>query len=252
MREKSPQLIITIFVILFVIIFCSATLGIAYFLFMGSGDVVSEEREVGDFDELVLEGSGNVYITQGDELSLKVEVPEDVLPDITTDVEDSTLTLKRKYSDNRGFFNIDLSWRNEVNYYVTVKDITKLTISGSGLIRSENQLNAANLELIINGSGDMDLDVLASELVVKINGSGNIDLSGEIEKQEISIKGSGNYNAKNLKSKDCEVMISSSGDAHVNVSDNLDIQIDGSGDVTYGGNPEVKQEINGSGSVKKR
>ena len=46
----------------------------------GSGKLITESREVREFDRIVLNGSGEVVITQGDEESLSVETDDNIMP----------------------------------------------------------------------------------------------------------------------------------------------------------------------------
>ena len=59
----------------------------------GEEDLASVTREVGDFDEVVLSGIGELTITQGEKESLTIEAHERLLPKITTEVRDDTLHI---------------------------------------------------------------------------------------------------------------------------------------------------------------
>ena len=53
-----------------------------------------------------------------------------------------------------------------------------------------------------------------------------------------------------LAAKRAKVTVNGSGDATVNVSEELDVRISGSGDVSYIGSPKIKSQVSGSGSVR--
>ncbi len=61
----------------------------------GSGNVVTETRQVSGFNRIDLAGSGEVTIQQGDAESLTIEADDNVLPRLTSEVSNSTLKLDR-------------------------------------------------------------------------------------------------------------------------------------------------------------
>lgn len=208
----------------------------------GSGYVITEERLLSDFDRIVVEGSANVIISQGEEQMVQIEADDNIVPIIETRVRGGELTIdpSRRYRT-----------KQEVNIYITTPAISSLRISGSGNIYGETPITGDVLELAISGSGNMDLEIDYTRLASEINGSGDVLLFGEVNDQEVHISGSGDYHAKELLSQDCYIKISGSGFGEVNVSDRLDAEIRGSGDVVYFGNPQVSSSIRGSGHLIK-
>ena len=54
---------------------CKWTIGVV----RGSGDLVTEEREVSGFDELHFSGMGSLIIEQGDEETLIIEADDNII-----------------------------------------------------------------------------------------------------------------------------------------------------------------------------
>jgi Putative auto-transporter adhesin, head GIN domain len=190
----------------------------------GSGNVVSESRNVSGFTKIDLTGAGEVTIDQNGTEALTIEAEDNLMPKVTSEVVDGTLRLGERS-------NL-ISLTKPVKYRVSVKDLTGLMISGSGTVTAAK--------------------ITSSRLAVDINGSGRVTAGGTVENQDLMISGSGDYQAKDLQTKITTVKISGSGDAAVSVSDSLDIQMSGSGKLTYYGNPpQVTQQISGSGRVSK-
>jgi len=210
----------------------------------GSGDLVTESRDVSGFDRIAVHGSGEVIITQDGTESLTVETDDNVIEYVTTEVKGRTLEL--------GFEDNVLVSPTRLTFNLHLKDLTGLDISGSGEIEAES-IEADRLEIKVSGSGDVRIDSLAAgDVEVKISGSGDVELAGEAAGQDINIGGSGKYHAGDLKSEVVEVSISGSGDATVWATESLDIDISGSGSVTYYGKPSVSTSTSGSGDVKSR
>lgn len=188
-------------------------------LVRGSGNVISEDRDVSGFSKVSISGSGNLFIEQGDEESLTIEAEDNILPLITTRVSRSTLTIKI----NRGIPTKD------PNYYLKVKDLASISISGSVSVSCPS-LNT-------------------DSLVIKSSGSGNITLAGTVDSQDIESSGSFKYYAEELKSSSCVIDASGSGELTVNVIDDLNITASGSVKVTYIGSPSITQKTSGSATI---
>ena len=191
----------------------------------GSGQVTTETRQVAGFTKVELSGTGELTIEKTGTESLTISAEDNILPLLTSEVSGDTLVLGTKP-------NAEIVPSKPITYSLTVKDLTGLSVSGSGNVRAS----------------DLTTDSLSS----KISGSGTITASGTVGAQDLDISGSGGYRAEQLTSRSVKARISGSGNASVLVSDTLDVTISGSGTLTYSGDPNVTQEISGSGKLIKK
>ena len=248
----------------------------------GSGEVITESRDVSNFERVDLQGIGNLEIVQGDEESLTITADDNLMQYITTEVVGDTLEIGMKP-------NLSLDPSRTIEYKLVLKSVTSIALSGFGNINSEGltgdelevkltgsgDIMLGNLEsetllvrisgfgdfeaqtisadrptLEITGSGDITVDELtAKDLAVKISGFGDADLSGTTVDQDVQLLGSGNYNAEDLASESAVVKITGFGKATLWATENLDINITGSGDVNYYGSPRITQSMSGFGKV---
>jgi hypothetical protein len=210
----------------------------------GSGNVVSESRQVSNFDSIAFSGSGDVIITQGDAEGIKIEAEDNLIPYIRTEVRGKTLHI---YFDPRDLVMVHAN--KVMRFHVSMKQVVGLDLSGSGTIYSES-VTTDNLDINISGSGETTIDNLkADRLAIDISGSGKCKLTGGVTTEKLVISGSGNCNSSALSSKDVTINVSGSGKAMVMAADNLDVSISGSGDVLYSGHPQISQKITGSGKI---
>ena len=177
----------------------------------GSGNLITESRDISNIDRVDLNGSGNVIITQGGEESLTVETDDNMMQYVSTEVRDGTL-----YLGFEGRVSKDQTLSpTRLRFTLTVKNLTGMGVSGSGEI-STDSLDTERLEVSIGGSGEVQVDsLIAKEVEVRINGNGDMELAGEATGQDISINGSGQYDAKDLRSETVKVNIGGSGNATV-------------------------------------
>ena len=210
----------------------------------GSGEIIRETRDVSGFNEIDLSGSGEIFLTQGEEISFEIESDDNILKKIETIVRGKKLFIKHKDSWDC------LKPSDSINIYVTMPEIKGVKISGSGKLRSENKILAEDLDIIISGSGKVDLDIEAKVIDADVSGSGDFDLSGQAEKLDFNLSGSGNLRAFDLKTQDVKIKISGSGRAEVYAQETLDIILSGSGKAYYKGRPVLSQNISGSGKIE--
>jgi hypothetical protein len=214
--------------------------GISYI--RGSGNVITEEREVSGFDSVDMSGFGEIFITQGDTESLTIETDDNLMQYIKSEVRGNTLYLEFEE-------NTIPNPSSKITFRLNVVDLAALDLAGAGSFNIES-LETPSLEITFSGAGDIDLNSLVADRVsTRISGAGDVSVSGEVGIQNIHIEGAGKYSAPDLKSSEATVQIEGLGNVVIWVIDALDLTIDGAGNVDYYGNPTVSQSIEGGGSI---
>jgi hypothetical protein len=209
----------------------------------GSGNLVSEERQVSGFDEVSVSGEGELVLVQGNEEVLTIQTDDNLLAFIRSEVHNGRLSI--------GPRNVNLRGSERIRYQLKLKKMNALESSGSGKIEA-NSIKADRLALRVSGSGKMNVAHLeAQELSGHISGSGSLSAAGHAETQDINISGSGSYHASDLKSSKAEAHISGSGHAALWVTEELTAHISGSGGVEYRGDATVESHVSGSGRVRR-
>lgn len=189
----------------------------------GSGDVVTESRDVAGFDEIAVFGSGEVIVDVTGEESLTIEAEDNVMPLLETEVRNGVLELEVEGN---------VSTTRDIKYTITAATLQGVSIAGSG------DVTATGIE------GD--------EFAVEIAGSGDVSPAGTVTALSVEIAGSGRYQGENLEAVTATVEVAGSGDVVVNATGELDIDVAGSGNVEYIGTPTVSQSVSGSGEVSQR
>jgi hypothetical protein len=210
----------------------------------GSGKLSSESRDVSGFTQVTIEGSGDAQITKSDHESLKIEAEDNILPLITSTVQNGKLVIGFKN-------NTSISTTLPIHFTITVKDLTGVEVYGSSDVSVGDVTLTDSMALAIHGSGNITFTSLVSKsLNVNDTGSGDIAINGgKVDNQIVSISGSGTYTAPNVESQTVSATVSGSGNVTVWATSTLNAVVSGSGDVSYFGSPRVTQNISGSGSV---
>jgi len=232
-------------IILSILIFLSINYASAQFWktkISGNGDVVTEQRQVSNFDKLSVTGAFQVKIVKGSgKLTLKAD--SNLMNIIETYVKSGKLVIR---------INPDFSLRKYTRLLVEVPSdyLSKIVLTGSGHIYNEEVFSWKNIKLVLTGSGEMDFITNILHLDVVITGSGDIKLQGQADLLEATLTGSGELLAKSIEVADAKITVTGSGEAYIKCRNHLSVKLFGSGDVYYFGEPQfLKSKIFGSGAV---
>ena len=188
----------------------------------GSGVAASETRTVAGFNQIELSGVGEVIVEVGAEPSLVVEADDNLIPLLTSRVDNKTLVLGTQQ-------NTMINTRSPIRFRVTVPNLEAALLSGSG-------------DMAASG-------IKSNSFRCEVSGSGAVTLSGVVGSLAAEITGSGTLHAGELKSEHAEVSTAGSGAATVWATQSLNVEISGSGSTQYFGTPKVKRSISGSGAI---
>jgi hypothetical protein len=209
----------------------------------GSGNVKTETRAVAPFTAIRVDAAVNVLIERTGNESLTVTGDDNLLPLFTAEVANGTLSLST--ADGKSFEG------KTPTYRITVGDLSKIDINGSGTVHA-SKIEGEALSISISGSGTMHVAGQVSNLTASVSGSGTMDLAGQASDLTASVSGSGTVDAAELAAQHAKVVVTGSGDLIVNASDQLDARITGSGSIRYIGSPKLASAVNGSGSIKQK
>jgi hypothetical protein len=91
----------------------------------GSGHVVTEERDVQAFNEVLLADAGRITIVKGDKESLTVKAEDNILPEILTSVKQNRLTIRFKKWDGD---TLRIRPTKPVTFIVTVRELRDIKL----------------------------------------------------------------------------------------------------------------------------
>jgi len=209
----------------------------------GDGNVITEKRRVGDFDELGVSGSFDVFLVKGKEGDLTIKIEENLLPYLVTEVANGKLKIRWKTGTS-------INTRKGVEITVAFESINAIGLSGSGDIVGKDVIKSDTFEVAVSGSGDMDLELDVQKMEAAVSGSGDMDLKGTATNFEAAVAGSGDIDGVNLKTEKASLRVSGSGGITITVLNELDAKVSGSGSVKYKGKPSLEDvKVSGSGTV---
>jgi hypothetical protein len=211
----------------------------------GSGRLVKQTRQIGNFSGLSLGLPGRLELRIGNTESVTIEADDNLLPLIETTVEGGNLQIRA----NRRNLNLQ---SKAIRIVVQARSIERLALGGSGSIDADT-LRGRKLDVDLGGSGSINLKGVESDaLAVSLGGSGDLRAAGGTAGAvTVSIGGSGDVDLGRVQARSASVTIAGSGEATVWPRNELSATIAGSGDVNYYGDPQVSKSTVGSGGVRR-
>ena len=212
----------------------------------GDGNIKTEDRSVSSFKNVEVSGAAKVFVSQGDQSSVKIEGDENLLQYIEVNQEGDKIVVRE-----RPGFNLQPT--SDLKVYVTAPVYNKIDASGAcDIIGQTKIVNPEDLDLQVSGAGDIRMEVDAPRLSADVSGSGSIDLKGQTKDVRLDLTGAGKAHCYDLLAENAKVDITGAGSAEVYASVKLDADVSGAGDVRYKGNAStVNQNVSGAGSVKR-
>jgi hypothetical protein len=188
----------------------------------GSGNPMTEERDVGDFHAIAANGVGQIEIRHGTETSLRITADENLLPILTSEVRNGRLVL-----GSSARFNT----RNAIRYELTVRELDQLLVAG------------------VFGVDATGIDTESFE--INVSGVSAVTVAGSVGHQDITVAGVSAYNARDLASRTATVEISGPSAAVVRVSDRLEGHLAGGAVLEYIGNPVINVTVDFVSTLRK-
>lgn len=212
----------------------------------GDGNVIKEDREVGNFSSLDIGGVFTVYVSQGNTTSLEVEADANLMPLIDIDKSGNTLRVSIKKDSHIN------KW-TEMNLYIKMQEVEDISLSGMVSLEGETRIQGDEITLSHSGMGSTDIELMCNKFVADVSGMAKLNLSGESNQVFLDNAGMGNIEATSLKATRLKIDNSGMGNAEVYATTAIDISSSGMGKVTYTGGAEVTSlRSSGMSKVKKK
>ncbi|MFK5894657.1 MAG: head GIN domain-containing protein [Pseudomonadota bacterium] len=187
----------------------------------GNKKIQTKTRKLTSFNQLQVDISADIEVIHSSSPQIIITAEENIIPLIITSVVNNRLILKSNH-----------------NFWTT---------KGIKIKLYTEQLK----HISINGSANIVMfDINQNQLDLHINGAGDVNVSGSVKRLTAIIDGTGDMRLENLKANSVVARIMGSGDIRVYATHELSAEIMGSGDIGYRGHPKkLKKSIMGSGDI---
>lgn len=208
-----------------------------------SGNVVTEERQLPAATGIIVEGTMNVFLTQGPTQLIQVKGDDNVLKYVQTYM-----------SANNIIFSIDgnkcFKKESTIEVYVTLPTIQHIQLDSDGRINGSNTFKNDSLSIVHRGFGHINIQDTSRTVYIQSTGNGTVYVLGDATSIKMENRGQGFLNFKDFTTKNAQVIVTNIGGVAVNVSQSLTGEISSAGNILYYGNPVTINIVdNGSGDA---
>ena len=187
----------------------------------GSGVSLTETREIEPFTSLEVRGSGTAKIVFGKEQSLLISADDNIMPFLSTRVEDGRLLIEPTES---------ISTKTPMVFEIAVGKLDHIVAQG-----------AIGIEF-----SDFDGETLTIEL----EGASRCEGSGKVANLDIKAAGATTISLQKLVAKSAKIKLSGAGTASVHATESFDGSADGIAKINCSGNPStVAKSSSGIASI---
>ena len=194
-----------------------------------SGPVVTEVRDgLPEFTGIESSIPIDIEYSQGDQY-VSISAPNNVMPYISTEVVNGTLKIK--------FSGARVKNVKDIGAVIRTPDLRSVDLNGAGDIEMKGHVEISQIDIAINGAGDVDIDDLTvNSFQIDVNGAGDIEIERiACESFGADISGAGDMSIDSIEAASLRVGLSGAGDCTL------------AGHVT-----EADLSVNGAGSVDVR
>jgi hypothetical protein len=210
---------------------------------------VTTTRQASGFNAVNISGGIDLYITQGNSVSVKIDAAEDIQKYIRAEVHNGTLEI---YLESNNLFKW-IRRNNNMKAYVTTPTLTRLHASGGSDVYSQNVWKINELDMTATGGSDIKFEAVGGKLDCKATGGSDLTLRGKVADLTLNASGGSDVNAKDLEAVKVNVSASGGSDINVHVTTELKANANGGSDIYYRGNPvRISKESSGGSDITKK
>ncbi|MCF6170773.1 MAG: DUF2807 domain-containing protein [Bacteroidales bacterium] len=209
--------------------------GSAFDCFKNTGAVISEDREVADFNRILLRHNINLHLRQAGKNKITVKTGSKLIKKIKTTVNgDGQLEIR-----NNNSCNWVRSYDTPIDVYLDFVKLEAVEYRSTGDIFAAGVPSFDTLRIeVLEGAGRIDFEVNAHVVYCNLTyGTADIVLKGNCDIAYYFAAGFGRIDNRDLSSKFVYVNNKSSNDLFLQATVELGATIENIGNIYYAGNP---------------
>jgi hypothetical protein len=257
---KVRLILLTILVSLMAL---SITACSGFHFIVGTGNIVNKVYEFKDFKTIEISNAMQYDISQSEVFGISVSAHENILPYLDIHLSGSTLIVSMK---SGSFSNTD------AKATIILPELNRLTVSGASRGNARNINSESDLQLVVSGASQLDIDsksdgadvnisgasritghLVAQDSHFKISGASRCELVGTTGTTYVEVSGASRFNSPDLVLGNANANVSGASHATINTVGVLNVDVTGASTLDYFGNPSLnKVNVNGASRLNKK
>jgi hypothetical protein len=210
----------------------------------GSGNIVTQNRNLAAFTTMSVAGGFDVEVKKGINTKVIVEADDNIIDDIETSVHNGQ--LKITMSNGMSYNDVHMK------VFVTVSDLNKINSSAAADVDVKDELSSDNtIDLSASSGSSIKVIINAPEAKADASSGGEIEISGLTKNFDVEVSSGSSVHASKLLSENTIAEASSGGTAEVHASVQLDAKASSGGTISYKGAATAITKESSGGSINK-
>lgn len=212
----------------------------------GSGNVVTEEQPISDFDKVEASQGFKVDVSQGDTFRVVIRADDNLIEYVDVSKSGNTLRIGLKRNRSYKLENTTLEAQ------VTMPRLAALDLSSGSHVTVTGFQSTDDFDADLSSGSNLQGDIEAGDVNFDLSSGSGMTLSGSAQFMKLDASSGGQIDLSDFSVVDADVEMSSGGRATVNVSGRLDADASSGSHVTYVGNPTLGDiDASSGGSVER-
>jgi hypothetical protein len=225
---------------------------LAFFLLAASqiqAQDITLNPSVSGFTALKVSTGVQVFLTQGDSQSLRIEAKGFDKKDIIAEVDGGELKLGIRL---QGWLGNDRADRNNNRYvkaYLTTRQLNEITVASGAQLTGETPFETDKIELAAKSGSQLTMALKATDVNLSAGAGSTATLSGSAKTVSASASGGATIDAKSLTANTCQAEATSGATVRVYAENELFMKASTGGSVNHSGPGRVvsrKTSLGGS------
>ncbi len=211
----------------------------------GSGNIVSQDRNLANFTGIRVGGDFEVKLRQGETYSVRVEADDNLINDIKTTVKNNDLVIS--YKSNVNLRNAHMT------IWVTSPVLNNIRTSASAELTTEGTIRSnERIKLNASSGSNIKADLDAPAIEAGLSSGAEMDLKGRTRDLQLEASSGASADAFSLKSENTIARVSSGASMDVYASVSLEARASSGGTISYKGAAKVIRKENSGGNVSQK
>ena len=204
----------------------------------GNGNVIEQQRNVGEFKSIRVSHGLEVIITQGLPVSLTVQADENIHESIVTEVNKGILFIKTDEHIRRA---------KSRRVLITTDQLEGIETSSGSRLRISGLFKEQTVELAASSGSQMNLDLSVKRISVKTSSGANIHLKGRAESGNFRASSGSRIHALDFVTGHVESRASSGANIRIHAAETFSGSSSSGSSIHYRGNPKTTDLSSSSG-----
>jgi hypothetical protein len=198
----------------------------------GSGNVVTQEEAISDFDKVDISHSFGVDISQGESFSVVIRIDDNLVEHLQVEKQGSTLKIGLKP-------DVSIVSNATLEAEITMPELAGLDLSGASDATISGFKSTNNLTVDLSGASSLRGDIESGDASFDLSGSSDANLTGSGGNLTLDASGSSDVDLSEFPVADANLEVSGASKAVVNASGRLDVGASSASEVYYLGDPTL-------------